>query len=121
LLKEKEMQRVMSKDWLKKHLTGVKCVVCGRHYSPTDIKVLGRGDDLWLINLHCSHCGTEGMGIVSALKPSTFMPVTDLGPEEFEKFAKQPPISADDVIDTYQFLANFDGDFKKLFEKEGIN
>jgi len=43
--------------------------------------------------------------------------VTELTPEEWDRFRKMSQIDADDVLDMHQFLRHFDGDFVSLLQE----
>ena len=107
------------RELLKHLLAIIPCAVCQHHYKSNDVEIVDHHDEIWIVAVKCSHCGT--MGLVFALikeeKPEV---VSDLIPQEWAKFKEMPQIDADDLLDVHEFLSGFDGDFVGLFEGEAM-
>lgn len=105
----------MDEPQVKKLLSSLKCGVCGQRYRIQNLQVLGHRDELWFLNVSCTACGSQGM-MAAVVKESRAYPViTDLSPEELERFGTTPAITGDDILDMHHFLKDFDGDFSRLF------
>ena len=105
---------LMEERLIKKLMTSMKCDSCGQHYEVYNIDVLGHREDLWFLRVLCSSCHTQCL--VAAVVREGKMPeaVTDLTEAELDKF-RDNVIEADDVLNVYNFLKDFDGDFSQLF------
>ncbi len=111
-----------------------RCIVCHHHFQPEDITVISREREMWTMLVECTDC--HARNFVAAV-------LNDGDPEEAQlalrrlserasreitaevEFEDVPygeelevsttPVTASDVVDMYQFLQEFDGDFKALF------
>ncbi|MBI2955016.1 MAG: hypothetical protein HYY30_11925 [Chloroflexi bacterium] len=93
-------------------LSGVRCPSCRGAYSL--VKFLGRKGDLYKVLVHCHACDTYGVGTARISEHSaSFTPPAALRPPA--------PVSADDVLDIYIFLKDFDGDFRRLFGRGPVS
>jgi len=103
---------------LIKHLvlrSASKCTACGRAYTPESIGVLGREADLWFLSLTCQYCRNRVLVAALVKEQKATAVITDLTAEEQSKFQRAPKITTDDVLEMHEFLAEFDGDFARLF------
>jgi len=109
-----------------------RCIVCHHQFHSDDITVISREREMWTMLVECTDC--HARNFVAAV-------LNDGDPEEAqlalrrlsEQAVRGPkgtgsleivteapldefgdPISASDVVDMYQFLDEFDGDFKAL-------
>jgi DNA-directed RNA polymerase subunit RPC12/RpoP len=99
-----------------KLVTQLRCVECGRPYVPHDFVLMERQHDVWVLGIRCRHCGSSGHVIVATSLERESESVTDLTPEERKAVHERPLINVDDVLDVHQFLEDFDGDFRALFD-----
>jgi len=106
----------MDERFIRKLLSNMKCGVCGQHYEPTNISVLGHREGLWFLSVYCPSCKSQGL--VAAVIKEGKVPevVTELTEAEKSKFSI--PIGSDDIIDMHTFLKDFSGDFSSLFSEE---
>lgn len=106
----------MDEKFIKKLLSNMKCGVCGQHYEPANINVLGHREDLWFLSVYCPSCKSQGL--VAAVIKEGKVPevVTELTEAEKGKFSS--PIGSDDVIDMHILLKDFSGDFSSLFPEK---
>ena len=107
-------------DWLRKQLSGFACSDCGRSYVASHIKVLAQREDLFFVDLACRGCGAQAVAIVT-IEVHDGEP-TRLDAGELSRAAdadESPPIDADDVLAMHEFLLDFDGDFRALFDARG--
>ncbi|MGE5298180.1 MAG: hypothetical protein ACM3KM_03385 [Acidobacteriaceae bacterium] len=104
-------------EWLAYIL---RCPVCGQRYSLDQTKIIdskdekGLGSNL-LVHTDCDRCRSSVVFSISVDGPEIFSigMVTDLTSSDTNKFKDSAPITSDEVLATHQFLAGFDGDFRK--------
>lgn len=103
--------------FLKRFLSTLRCVNCGRRYEPENIRFLSRQKELWFLSLYCPVCHNQGMvaAVVGQGEPPEA--VSDLTEKELEKFGDRSQIGIDDVLDMHIFLKEFQGDFTSLFSE----
>ena len=110
-----------------------RCVVCHHEFHTDDITIISRDSDMWTMLVECTDC--HARNFVAAV-------LNDGDPEEAQMALRRlteramrevhdqeepaaglaheipppgEPVSASDVVDMYEFLQGFDGDFKSLF------
>lgn len=105
-------------EFVRQLLENIKCVVCSEEYDEADVAIMGQQDELWMLMVSCHHCQTQGIILAMVKEDERIQLLTDLTPEELEQIQGLPAISGEDVLDVYQFLRDFDGDFVRLL-KEG--
>lgn len=105
----------MRERFIRRLVATMKCAVCGRRYTASNINVLGHKDEMWFLSVSCPACNTYGLvaAVIKGDKEPAF--VTDLTEAEYAKFKSSEHIHADDVLDIHNVLKDFDGDFIKLF------
>ncbi|MBE0415558.1 MAG: hypothetical protein IBX36_03350 [Dehalococcoidia bacterium] len=108
----------MDEGFVKRVVATIRCGVCGRRYEGDNVRILGHRDDLWFLSVYCPACHSHGL--VAAVIKEGGPPelVTDLTEEEYAKFNQIAAVDANDVLDIYNFLKEFDGDFSHIFSKE---
>jgi hypothetical protein len=112
-----------------------RCIVCHHHFQPDDITIISRESDMWTMLVECTDC--HARNFVAAV-------LNDGDPEEAQmalrrlteramREVKEPalaasfeidpepvpggePVNASDVLDMFEFLQEFDGDFRSLFD-----
>jgi len=110
-----------------------RCVVCHHQFHPDDITVISREREMWTMLVECTDCHArnfvaavlndgdpeEAQLALRRLSEQAVREVKDAGLPEIvteAPFVEQhEPVSASDVVDMYEFLTGFDGDFKTLF------
>jgi len=109
-----------------------RCGVCHRAYGHDDIHVISRKPDMWMLLVECTDC--HARNFVAAVMNDGDADQAQLALRRLsrgqrdaaeplflkETLAEPPPpeaaqITADDVLDMHEFLAEFDGDFAALF------
>jgi hypothetical protein len=102
---------------IKRLMASIKCGVCGHRYEVDSINVLSHDQDLWFLSASCLACHTRCLiaAIVSEGKAPEV--ITDLTEAELVRFRNAGKLTADDVLEMYNFLKNFDGDFSRLFSR----
>lgn len=112
-----------------------RCVVCHRHFDSADISVISRESNMWTMLVACPECHARNYvaAVMNdgdpeeaqlALRRLSERATEDLAAVGFG-FSSEPaesiesfePVSASDVVDMYEFLNEFDGDFKALFRQ----
>ena len=105
-----------------------RCSVCHRGFEPDDVHVLSRKSDMWMLMVSCGEC--QARNFVAAVigdgdAEEAQLALRRLGEEHVRtRTGIEPeddgvpgePVSVDDVIEIHQFLQEFDGDFKALFQ-----
>ena len=105
----------MDEKFIKKLLSNMKCGVCGQHYEPTNVRVLGHQENMWFLTVFCPSCQSQGLVAAVIKEGKAAELVTELSEVEHSKFAASPPIGPDDVLDMHTLLKKFSGDFSSLF------
>ncbi len=108
----------MDEQFIKRLIMTIKCGICGHHYEGSNVRILGHRDDLWFLSVFCPACRSQGLMAAVIKEGSLPELVTDLTEEEYARFCPLAIVGADDVLDIYNFLRDFDGDFSRLFSKE---
>ena len=103
------------------------CSECGWPYSPRGVLVLARRRSAWMVLVTCNQCHRRGIFVVSFPAPPPLPDGTSPKQESValdggqstrldqESSPPSPPISSADVAQIREFLANFDGDFRRAF------
>ena len=113
-------------DWLRTQLTSFTCPACGRRYRGSKIRLLAERDGLFFVDLDCARCGSHTVAIVTVEIDDNSPSITDVSdvslstdalPEHLGEQlpAGAAPVTADDVLDMHEFLADFEGDVSHLF------
>lgn len=105
-----------------------RCSICHRSYEVTDIEVLSRKPDVWMMMVQCPDCHARNFVAAVIGNADTedaedtlrhYATLHETGfehvPEQADTEPWQPPVDIDDVLEMHQFLDSFDGDFKRLF------
>ncbi len=100
---------------IKRLIASTKCSVCGQHYEPDNISVLGHHEELWFLRASCSDCHTQYLVAVIIKENRTPELVSDLSEAELDRFRNMGAATADEMLDMHNFLKNFNGDFSQLF------
>jgi large subunit ribosomal protein L9 len=121
---EKETGRIIDRrkieleEPIRQLLENIKCVVCSEEYDEADVAIMGQQDELWMLMVSCHHCQTQGIILAMVKEDQHIQLITDLTPAELEGIQELPAISSEDVLDVYQFLRDFDGDFVGLLKED---
>ena len=105
-----------------------RCGVCHRAFVPDDIQVLSRKPDMWMMLVECADCRARNFvaAVLNDGDPAEAQLALRRLSEGAGREPDQPPIpseappsgrtvDAHDVLDMHEFLATFDGDFRRLF------
>lgn len=86
------------------------CPVCNVRYQSNRALVIDERDDAHLVYLKCQRCATSVLAVVltNSLGVSSVGMVTDLSCDEVVKFRSAAAISADDVLEAHEALAEQD-------------
>ena len=108
----------MQEAFLRRLFAKVSCGICGQKYDTANIRILDQEDGLWVLSVHCSSCGTQGL-IAAVVQEGNISEVsTELTEAEYTRFTSSGAVGMDDVIEMHGFLKEFDGDFSGLFSEE---
>jgi hypothetical protein len=113
-------------DWLRTQLTSFTCPACGRRYRGSKIRLLAERDGLFFVDLDCARCGSHTVAIVTVEMDEASASITDISdislsvdalPEHLGEDLPvgAAPVTADDVLEMHEFLADFKGDVSHLF------
>ncbi len=92
--------------------------MCGHRYEVDNINVLSHDQDLWFLSAMCSSCHTRCLIAAIVREGKAPEVITDLTEAELSRFRNAGKLTADDVLEMYDFLKNFDGDFSRLFSQK---
>lgn len=93
-----------------------RCPVCSNSYNFQNVRVLGERDQQILTFIHCSHCGS---GVVSILTMNPFGLkasgiITDLSADEVLDMEEAEAISDEDVMSMHELIASDDASTQLL-------
>lgn len=101
---------------LKQRIASRRCPHCRRSFQREHVRVAARHDDVWVVSVRCGLCRKQQVFWVALADLEDHPDLAcDPSPEEQEMFEKMPPVASDDVLDMYEFLEEFNGDFRRLF------
>ena len=130
-------ERILRKLFMEQH-----CLHCGCPYDPTNVMVLARRSEVWMVMISCADCTQKDTYVVKfppqlqgqrritsyrLSKPpaSTPLPEESQSPSTLPDLPETPlahpsqlpstSVNVDDVLDMHLFLKNFNGDFQRLF------
>jgi hypothetical protein len=106
-----------------------RCTVCHHEFDDTDIQVLSRKEDMWMMVVTCTEChgrnfvaAVLGDGDSSQAQLALRRLGQDVAMDELVPIRVTEPVpsaadavSAEDVLEMHEFLDEFDGDFQRLF------
>ena len=101
---------------LKQLISTYRCSVCRRSFDRDHVRVAARHDQLWIVSVRCGLCRNQQVFWVKLKENGAETVLRDLSYEEEEQFAAMAPVNSDEVLDMHEFLRDFGGDFKRLFE-----
>ena len=109
-------QHAIPQEMIRQIVAHTPCAVCGSRFSVSDIRVIGRRENIWAMRVNCRECGTQALLLAVINETAAQSLYTDLAPDEWERFKNRPPISTDDVIAFHQYMRAYDGDFSEILE-----
>lgn len=108
-----------------------RCVVCHHEFRTDDITVISRETGMWTMLVECTDCHARNFvaAVLNDGDPEeaqlALRRLTERAMQETRELEIEPeaaeappaanPVSAGDVVDMYEFLQDFNGDFKALF------
>ncbi len=112
------MNSYQLQELIKNVQTMMRCPSCGANYGENHIHFLGQLDMAALIQLDCESCGLPVMAtiVVSNGKEQAPKLLSDISKEDLKGKHAKEPVTGDHVVDTHQFLKDFDGNFEKFFK-----
>jgi hypothetical protein len=105
-----------------------RCAVCHQAFGPENIQVVSRRSDMWMMVVTCEECharnfvaavlgdGDPDQAQLALRQLSRDESDFEIAPE-VDEAPDGEPVSIDDVIEMHEFLAEFDGDFRRLFRE----
>ncbi len=106
--------------WLTGELASFACAACGEAYGEAHIRLIAQRDELFFVDLSCDHCGSQAVAIVTiqveddvtTIETGDLVPADDVHPT-----GPATPVTADDVLDAHDLLADFEGDVHQLIAR----
>ncbi len=105
-----------------------RCAVCHQAFGPENIQVVPRRSDMWMMVVTCEECHARNFvaAVLGDGDPDQAQLAlrqlsrddSDADIEIMSEADEAPdgaPVSIDDVIEMHEFLADFDGDFRRYF------
>mgnify|MGYP001369136051 CR=1 FL=1 len=82
------------------------CPICNLKYDPLEAKILDENNDSHLVYIKCRNCTSAILAVIVSnnMGVSSIGLITDLNSDDVIKFRDQEHISADEVIEAYQFF-----------------
>jgi hypothetical protein len=113
-----------SPDWLRTQLRSFTCPACRRRYRGSRMRLLAEREGLFFVDLDCSRCGSHTVAIVTVETEEDEITIEVsgvIGEDEIEHLGETlpvgaAPVTADDVLEMHQFLAEFKGSVGALLE-----
>jgi hypothetical protein len=104
-----------AESWLTSELASFGCAACGQAYGHGRIRLIAQREELFFVDLTCDHCGSQAVAIVTIQLEGEAATLDGgelvrVNGGEADAAPGGPPISADDVIDAHDLLADFEGD-----------
>lgn len=113
-----------------------RCMVCHNQFHADDITVISRERDMWTMVVECTDCHARNFvaAVLNDGNPEdaqlalrrlseraangqeSIAEVSESVETESPHRQTGTPVSAADVVDVHEFLSEFDGDFKRLFQ-----
>lgn len=109
-----------AEGWLASELASFACAACGQPYGEAHIRVIGRRDELFFVDLSCPHCGSQAVAIVTIQVDGELLgeDERDIEPSQgVDGQSGAPAVSVDDVIDAHALLRDFEGDVHQLMAR----
>lgn len=101
--------------YIKYLISNIRCPICYHRYTADDILIIDHKDELWCMAIACPECETKGLIFAIVRSQQTQAePPTELTSEELARFKERGPITADDVLNFYDFLRDYRGDMAEL-------
>ena len=91
-----------------------KCPQCKSGYFPQDINVVATTKTEGLFEVNCAKCETATIVTVFLAPEGEVRKKMD---RTHRKLTRQKAVDENDILDIKNFLADFDGNFKKLFNQ----
>jgi DNA-directed RNA polymerase subunit RPC12/RpoP len=95
-----------------------KCAVCENSLDPANITLLEEKEQKTTMHISCSKCNSSVLVFLSNSQAGTLSigVATDLDRSEVRAKVDGATISADEIIDLYQFVAEEKGDLRQLLK-----
>jgi len=95
------------------------CSQCKSKYDTTNIQIIATTGIEGLLEMRCPKCHTSTLvTVLMTTIDSTNLPQIETVTSENADRIHKGIISKDDILDVKNFLITFDGNFKKIFNKE---
>jgi len=94
------------------------CTQCKSKYDIKDIQIIATTGIEGLLEMRCPKCHASTLVTVLMTTESLNMPQVETITTENAERIHKGIISKDDILDVKNFLITFDGNFKKIFNKE---
>jgi hypothetical protein len=111
------MQEPLNKnEMIEKIARQLRCSSCGRRYRREDFRIMGEYENFAVMRIACRECHKQSV-VFAIVQQRRVRPVfSDLEPEEWRYYSRQPAVSADDVLRLHREFKAYDGDFGDVLE-----
>ncbi len=92
-----------------------KCPSCNSQYEASQINIVEEAEKTCLLEMRCKKCGSVTAGSV-LIHGTKIKPQANTKNQKVKKINKN--ISKDQVLKFHNFIKKFDGNFKKIFNKQ---
>jgi hypothetical protein len=111
-----DWQSMEGADRLRSRLASLRCADCGRAYGDGHVRIRAERGSVAFVDLICRACGRQASAIATIVADGTAAARVELG--DLDEAAASP-IEIEEVLRMERFLADFDGDFRRLFRVGG--
>ncbi len=116
--------RLSDENLAKRFVTSSKCEVCGQFYQEENIRILGHDENYCIMQVSCGSCHSQSLLAAfidenedTGSTSVSIEVLTDLMEKEITKF-ENTIITSDDVLDMFNYLDGFKGNYSQLFEQD---
>ena len=103
-------------EMIEKIARRIKCTTCGRRYRPYDFSILEERGHFAVMRIVCRECHKQSVVVALVQRHKIRSVLSELEPEEWQRFHSNRPLSADDVIVMHRRMAEYNGDFTEVLE-----
>lgn len=107
--------------------TRMECNFCQEAFEPEDVELVGEGDGMYIVSVHCHHCGRHNgvaaVGVESAPHSRAIQDAKRFKDPEFtdddrQRLAQSPVIDEDAVLEAHEFIQSMGADWQRFIPEE---
>ena len=100
-------------QYLRDRAKDYACSVCGANHSGSEIKLIDRDGSRWIVRVTCGGCKTQ-FRMIAVIDGSKAVAMKQDHPSAARR---RPPVTADEVLDTHEFLSSYEGTLGALLKR----